>query len=165
MLSIIVAYDHNMAIAKENNLPWKISDDLKNFKKITQDKYIAMGRKTFESIGKPLPNRKNIIITRDNDYTQEKCFILHSIQDILNFVESKPHYEIFIIGGAEIYKEFLPFVDRIYATEIDTEIKNADVFFPAWNKERFRKLGKRKYTKDDKNEFNFEFIIYEKLTT
>ncbi|MDE4982304.1 dihydrofolate reductase, partial [Francisella tularensis subsp. holarctica] len=90
--------------------------DLKNLKKITENKYIVICRKTFESIGRPLPNRKNIILTRNKEYKQDKCLIINSNQDILNYAESKPHYEIFIIARAQIYKEYLKYADRVYIT-------------------------------------------------
>ena len=163
MISLIVAYDKNLGIGKKNTLAWKLSEDLKNFKKITENNYIVMGRKTFESIGRPLPNRKNIIITRDRNYTQEKCLIINSIQEVLNFAASKPHYEIFVIGGAEIYKEFLEYADRLYITEVDAEMTDLDAFFPSWDKSKYKSIGRREYAKDDKNEFDFTFNVFEKI--
>lgn len=162
MISLIVAYDKNLGIGKENSLAWKLSEDLKNFKKITENNYIAMGRKTFESIGRPLPNRKNIILTRDKEYKQDKCLIVHSVQDILNFSESKPHYEIFIIGGAQIYKEFLPYADRLYITEVNAELTDLDAFFPHWNQQEYKRIGHKEFSKDEKNEFSFNFSVFEK---
>ncbi|ASG67360.1 dihydrofolate reductase [Francisella halioticida] len=162
MISLIVAYDKNLGIGKENSLAWKLSEDLKNFKKITENNYIAMGRKTFESIGHPLPNRKNIILTRDKKYKQDKCLIINNTQDILNFAKSKPHYEIFIIGGAQIYKEFLEHATRLYITEVDTRMNALDAFFPQWNKSKYKRIGYKEYEKDDKNEFNFTFSVFEK---
>ncbi len=163
MISLIVAYDKNLGIGKKNTLPWKLSEDLKNFKKITENNYIVMGRKTFESIGRPLPNRKNIILTRDKEYKQDKCLIINNTQDVLNFAASKPHYEIFIIGGAEIYKEFLEHGDRLYITKVDTEMSDLDAFFPNLNKDKFKRIGHKEYSKDEKNEFNFTFNVFEKI--
>ncbi|ALK94083.1 dihydrofolate reductase [Francisella tularensis subsp. holarctica FSC022] len=162
MISLIVAYDKNFGIGKENTLAWKLSEDLKNFKKITENNYIVMGRKTFESIGRPLPNRKNIILTRNKDYKQDKCLIINSTQDILNFAESKPHYEIFIIGGAQIYKEFLKYADRLYITEVDAEMTDLDAFFPQWDKSKYKRIGHKQFKKNDKNEFDFTFSVFEK---
>ena len=162
MISLIVAYDKNLGIGKKNTLAWKLSEDLKNFKKITENNYIVMGRKTFDSIGRPLPNRKNIILTRDRDYKQEKCLIINSIREVLNFAASKPHYEIFIIGGAEIYKEFLKHADRLYITEVDAQMTDLDAFFPSWDKSKYKSIGRREYSKDDKNEFDFTFNVFEK---
>lgn len=162
MISLIVAYDKNQGIGRENSLAWKLSEDLKIFKKITEHNYIVMGRKTFESIGRPLPNRKNIILTRDKDYQQDKCLIINSIQEILNFATSKPHYEIFIIGGAQIYKEFVDIADRLYITEVDAQMQDLDAFFPSWDKSQYKRIGHKKYTKDERNEYDFTFSVYEK---
>ena len=161
MLSIIVAYDQNKGIGIHNSLPWKLSDDLKNFKKLTENNYIVMGRKTFDSIGRALPNRKNIILTRQENYTQEKCAIAHNIDSILNLAKEKPHYEIFIIGGAEIYQILLPFVNRLYITKVHT-IKEADAFFPEWDPTQFKRIGHKYYDKDTNNECDFEFEVWEK---
>lgn len=161
MLSIIVAYDQKQGIGIKNSLPWKLSDDLKNFKKLTENNYIVMGRKTFESIGRALPNRKNIILTHQKDYTQDKCAIVHDIEHILNLAKDKPHYEIFIIGGAEIYSVFLPFVDRLYITKVHAS-KEADAFFPQWQEEKFKRIGQRSYHKDQNNECDFDFEVWER---
>ncbi|WP_100551407.1 dihydrofolate reductase [Caedibacter taeniospiralis] len=161
MLSIIVAYDQNQGIGIKNSLPWKLSDDLKNFKKLTENNYIVMGRKTFDSIGRALPNRKNIILTRQKNYRQDRCAIVHDIDHILTLAKDKPHYEIFIIGGAEIYQAFLPFIDRLYITRVNTT-KAADAFFPDWDKCQFKRIGNRHYTKDENNECDFDFEIWEK---
>ncbi|MFV9972215.1 MAG: dihydrofolate reductase [Francisella endosymbiont of Hyalomma asiaticum] len=163
MISLIVAYDKNYGIGKENTLVWKLSDDLKNFRKITENNYIVMGRKTFESIGHPLPNRKNIILTRDKNYKYDKCLIVNSTQDILNFAQSKSHYEIFIIGGAQIYREFLQYADRLYITQVAAEMRDLDAFFPQWDKAKFKRIGHKKFSKDDKNELDFTFSVFEKI--
>ena len=162
MISLIVAYDKNFGIGRENTLAWKLSEDLKNFKKITEHNYIVMGRKTFESIGRPLPNRKNIILTRDKEYTQEKCLIINSVQEILNFAKSKPHYEIFIIGGAQIYSEFLPHADRLYITKVNAELTNLDAFFPKWNEQKYKRIAHKNFAQDSKNDFEFDFSVFEK---
>ena len=162
MISLIVAYDKQQDIGRENSLAWKLPEDLKNFKKITENNYIVMGRKTFESIGRALPNRKNVILTKNKDYAQDKCLIIHDIQDILNLSASKPHYEIFIIGGAQIYNEFVDIADRLYVTEVDAEIDNIDAYFPKWDRSKYKCIGSREYQKDDKNEFDFNFSVFEK---
>ena len=162
MISLIVAYDKNYGIGKENTLAWKLSEDLKNFKKITENNYIVMGRKTFDSIGRPLPNRKNIILTKDKKYEQDKCLIINNIQDILNFAQSKPHYEIFIIGGAQIYEQFLEHADRLYITEVDAQMSDLDAFFPKWDQSKYKRIGHKQFNKDDKNEFDFSFSVFEK---
>ena len=163
MISLIVAYDKNYGIGKENTLPWKLSEDLKNFKKVTENNYIVMGRKTFESIGRPLPNRKNIILTRDKEYQQDKCLIINDIQDILNFAESKPHYEIFVIGGAEIYTQMLEHADRLYITKVDTKMQGLDAYFPKWDESKYKRIGHKEFDKNEKNQFDFTFSVFEKL--
>ena len=163
VLSIIVAYDKKQGIGIDNNLPWKLSYDLKNFKKITENNYIVMGRKTFESIGKALPKRRNIILSRQANYSPDnQCIIVNNIKYVLQLAETKPSHEIFIIGGAEIYKEFLPFIRRLYITEVHTT-KKTDVFFPKWEKTQFKRLGCRYYAKNKYNEHAFEFTVWEKL--
>ena len=163
MLSIIVAYDKDYGIGIQNTLPWKLSDDLKNFKKLTENNYIVMGRKTFDSIGRPLPNRQNVILTRQKDYQQDKCAILHDVENVLKLAKEKPHYEIFIIGGAEIYKAFLQHADRLYITKVNT-VKKADAYFPQWDQSQYKRIGQRHYAKDDNNECNFDFEVWEKLS-
>lgn len=162
MLSIIVAYDKNQGIGIKNSLPWKLSDDLKNFKKITKNNYIVMGRKTFDSIGFALPNRKNIILTRQKEYTQISCTVLHETEHVVNLAKENPYCEVFVIGGAEIYQAFLSFVDRLYITKVQI-IKEADTFFPTWQKNQFKRIAFRDYKKNDKNECNFNFEIWERI--
>lgn len=154
MISIIVAYDKNRAIGKDNKLCWRQSNDLKRFKELTTDKTVVMGRKTFESIGKPLPNRKNIVLTRQR-VEIDGVEVVTSISDIKEIKD-----DIFIIGGGEIYKLFLDVADRIYATEIDCEIE-ADTWFPEI-RNNWKIIKSEKNNLDDKNQFNYNFVIYEK---
>jgi dihydrofolate reductase len=152
MISIIVAYDKNLAIGKDNKLCWSQPEDLKRFKSLTTGKTVVMGRKTFESIGKTLPNRTNIVLTRQN-IKIEGCKVINSIDEILKIEE-----DVFIIGGGEIYKEFIKLASTLFVTEIDTEIE-ADTYFPKlssdWN------INYEEYrTKDEKNEYNYKFINY-----
>jgi dihydrofolate reductase len=154
MINIIVAYDRNLAIGKDNTLVWKQSADLKRFKEITTGFPVVMGRKTFESIGRPLPNRRNIVITRQ-DIKIDGVEIINSIEDIKNIKE-----DIFIIGGGEIYKSCLILADKIYATEIDCEIE-ADTWFPnidnSWKIESVQE-----FKADEKNQYDYKFINYVK---
>jgi dihydrofolate reductase len=154
MISIIVAYDKNRAIGKDNKLCWRQSNDLKRFKELTTDKTVVMGRKTFESIGKPLPNRKNIVLTRQR-VEIDGVEVVSSITDIKDIKD-----DIFIIGGGEIYKLFLDVADRIYATEIDCKIE-ADTWFPEIGN-NWKIIKSEKNNLDDKNQFNYNFVIYEK---
>lgn len=162
MLSIIVAYDQQAGIGIQNALPWKLKQDLNNFKQITEHHYIVMGRKTYQSIGRPLPNRKNIVLSRQKGFVLDHCIILNEIQAVLNLAREKRQDEIFIIGGAQIYRAFLPYADRLYITEVDTVTK-ADAFFPKWDKSAFQRIGKRHYPKDENNQFDFTFTVWEKI--
>ncbi|OGF22991.1 diacylglycerol kinase [Candidatus Falkowbacteria bacterium RBG_13_39_14] len=154
MISIICIIGQNRAIGKDNKLIWHIPDDLKHFKKITFGHPVIMGRKTFESIGKPLPDRLNIVITRDKNYEAEGCYICHSLDEALEYAEStlspfaypafmageggvKPRisapHEIFIIGGGEIYRQAIPLADKLYLTIVEDSPEDADTFFPDYS--------------------------------
>jgi dihydrofolate reductase len=142
MLSLVVAMSENRVIGVENRLPWHIPEDLKRFKKITSGHSIIMGRKTFESIGKPLPNRTNIVITRNKEYRVEGVVTCHSLQDAIEWAGRAPGSdEIFVIGGGEIFKEALPRAGRIYLTEVQWPFEG-DAYFPAFEEEAFREANR-----------------------
>jgi dihydrofolate reductase len=151
MISLIVAYDKNRGIGKDNQLVWRQSADLKRFKEITSGKTVVMGRKTFESIGKPLPNRNNIVLTK----TRSQIRGVISISDIEQITEK----EYFVIGGSEIYKLFLDYVDEIYATLIDCEI-DADSWFPQIDMDNWHIQNQEFYKKDEKNQHDYTFIKF-----
>jgi len=161
LISLIVAMDKHCLIGRDNQLPWHLPQDLAYFKKVTMNHKIIMGRKTFESIGRPLPGRENIIITRDSTYSQEGCTILHSIDEILK-LSSRSNEELFVIGGAEIFKEILSVSDRLYITEID-DVFEGDTYFPDRKETEWKKISIEKGTKDEKNPYDFEFVVYEKI--
>lgn len=131
-ISIIVAIGKNRELGKRNELIWHISADLKRVKELTTGHPILMGRKTFESIGRPLPNRSNIVISRSAGEI-EGCFVFDSLEKGIAYAKQIESEEIFIFGGAGIYEESLPFVDRLYLTRIDAEDAEADVFFPDYS--------------------------------
>ena len=133
MISIIAAIGKNRELGKDNKLLWHIPEDLKRFKELTSGHVVIMGRKTYESIGKPLPNRINIIVTRDNDYHQKDTIVCHSLEEALRQAQGKPSKEVFIIGGGEIYKQGLEYADKLYLTLIDKEYPEADAFFPDYS--------------------------------
>lgn len=126
----IAAIGKNRELGTKNQLSWRISDDFKRVKELTMGHPLIMGRKTYESIGRPLPGRINIIITRDPDYAAEGCVVVNSIENALEEARKVEDKEIFIFGGAEIYKLALPYTDRLYLTLIDDEDPEADAFFP-----------------------------------
>ncbi|UII54525.1 dihydrofolate reductase [Cytobacillus spongiae] len=159
MISLMWAMDENRVIGKDNQLPWHLPEDLKFFKRTTMGHPIAMGRKTFESIGKPLPGRENVIITRNQNYEQEGCKILHSIEELLHY--SQTQNELFIIGGAEIFREALPYADRLYLTQINHSF-DGDTFFPSFDRNEWKLVSKEKGIKNEQNPYDYEFQIYEK---
>jgi len=158
-LSIIVAMDRNRVIGNNDTLPWHISADLKNFKKITMGKPIVMGRKTHESIGRPLPGRENIIITRDKTWQAEGCTVLNSIDEI--FEHCRDVEEVMITGGSEIYKHTLDKATRLYLTEVHTEVKG-DTFFPDFDRSEWSEVSREAFKADEKNDYDYSFILLER---
>jgi dihydrofolate reductase len=160
MISFIVAMDELKAIGKNNNLPWHLPEDLKFFKKVTMGHPIAMGRKTHESIGRPLPGRENIIITRNPDFQSEGCTVFHSVADFVAYCRQSEE-EVFVIGGAEIFKETFEFADRLYITNILHKFEG-DTFFPKFDETKWELKSLTKGTKDEKNPYDYEFCLYER---
>jgi dihydrofolate reductase len=159
MITIIAAVGENNAIGKDNKLLWHLPDDFKRFKELTSNHYIIMGRKTFESFPKPLPNRTHVIITNNKDYTAPGCIIVNSLKSA---IESCPkNEEIFIIGGGEIYKQSLEFSDKIELTIVSTS-PDADTFFPVFGKE-WKLVSEITHLKDDRHKFDFSYKTYIKL--
>lgn len=130
MISIICCIAKNLAIGRNNQLLWHISDDLKHFKKITTGHPIIMGQKTYESMGRPLPNRTNIVLTQDPNFKAEGVQVFYSIPEAIEFAQKTDPVEFFIIGGGSIYKQFLPLADKLYLTLVDDAPQDADTFFP-----------------------------------
>jgi len=164
MLSIIVAVAENHAIGKDNKLLWHISEDLKYFKRTTTGHAIIMGRRTFESIGsKPLPKRLNIVISRTltDKADQEHLKFVSSLDEALK--ELNDEEENFIIGGGMLYKTAFSLADRLYITEVCTNIESADTFFPAISDEDWRKKSTGEYMTDEKSGLKFRFVTYEKI--
>ena len=159
ILSLIVAKSKNNVIGKNNQLPWHLPADLKHFKNITMGKPIIMGRKTFESIGRPLPGRRNIIITRNKNYAVEGCDIFHSIDDALNAL--KDEVEVMIIGGATLYAQTIERASRLYLTEVDVDIAG-DVFFSSPDSTKWQLVSEQKCPIDQKNQYAYCFQVWEK---
>ncbi|KOR79280.1 dihydrofolate reductase [Bacillus sp. FJAT-21352] len=160
MISLIVAMDQNRVIGKNNKLPWHLPSDLQYFKKVTMGHPIVMGRKTFESIGRVLPGRENVIVTRNQEFKAEGCVVLHDIAQIKMFADNHEE-EVFVIGGAEIFKEILPFTDRLYITEIH-ETFEGDTFFPEIDENEWDEISSNPGSIDEKNRFAHDFIILQK---
>ena len=157
MITLIAAAAENNALGKDNDLLWHLPEDFKRFKQITSGHYIIMGRKTFESFPKPLPNRTHIIITRQKEYLADGCRVVHSLEEALEI--SPQNEEVFIIGGAQIYKQALPFADKIDLTRVHIEL-DADAFFPEFNTSEWNLVFSEKHVKDEKHQFDFTFETY-----
>ncbi len=162
MISLVVAMTENRVIGRDNDLPWRLPTDSKHFRELTTGRDVVMGRKTFESImkslGKPLPNRRNIVVTTNADYeAPEGVLVAHSLDDALAATESE---EVCVIGGAQIYALALPLADRIFLTEIKTRLEG-DAFFPEIGPE-WRETVRESHKADDKNEYDFDFVTLER---
>lgn len=153
-ISIIVAMTENRVIGQSGQLPWHLPADLKHFKMMTMGKPIVMGRKTFDSIGKPLPNRINMVLTTSHDFKAEGVKIFHSIDDILNITHE--FKEWMIIGGAEIYRLFLPYTSKLYITRVHAEIKG-DTYFPDIDFKQWTLKDSQFFNADEKNLLDFSF--------
>lgn len=160
-ISCIVAIaDHNV-IGKNNTMPWHLPADLAYFKKTTTGHPIIMGRKNFESIGRPLPKRTNIIITHDSSFACSNCLVANSIEEALLYAKKTDTEEAFIIGGGTIYTQSMDYWDKLYLTEIDLET-DGDVFFPEINREEWLLVSEKCHTKDEQNPYNYCFKVYER---
>lgn len=161
MKSIIVAVDKHMGIGAENDLLWQrdLPADLKHFKDMTMGHTIVMGRKTFDSIGRSLPGRQNIVVTR-SDLSIDGVTVVNSLVDAY----SAASHDVFIIGGGQIYEQALADVDFIYVTLVDEEFDNASVFFPHIDEEIWEQVSVESHKKDDKNKYDYAFIVYKRRT-
>ncbi len=159
MISIIVAKAKNSVIGKGGDIPWKLPDDLKHFAKITKSHTVIMGRKTYESIvkrlGHGLPDRKNVVITSQSDFSAPGCVVVQSVDEAIKMFSNATE-EVFVIGGSEIYKQFLPIANKLYITEVSTECEG-DAFFPAFEKEDWNLVSSEHHDKDDRNSCAFTF--------
>lgn len=153
---IIAAVANNGIIGSNNQLIWRLPADLKHFKELTLGHTIIMGRKTFESIGKPLPGRKSIIITRDTNYQHENCIVVHSIEEALKCAESK---QVFIIGGAEIYKQCIGIATKLFLTHVHSSFEG-DAYFPSISAENWQIEDTKAFEADEKNPYPYSFVSY-----
>jgi len=161
LISLIVAMAKNRVIGKDNEMPWHLPADLGHFKSVTLGKPIIMGRKTYESIGRPLPGRLNIVMSRDKNYSLEGCETVTSLQKALEL--TKDEVEVMIIGGGYLYEQTISQADRLYLTFIDLDIEG-DTFFPEFEQLNFNEVKRVKHLKDEKNPYNYEFVDF-KLNT
>ncbi|NND31921.1 MAG: dihydrofolate reductase [Saprospiraceae bacterium] len=162
IISAIAAMSSNRVIGRNNDLPWSLPADMKFFMRTTKGHHVIMGRKTFESMGVPLKNRTNIVITRDMFYAASGIIVAHSLHEALAIAKKAGEAEVFIIGGAEIYTLALPILDRIYLTEIDLTVQDGDAFFPEFDPNNWMLTSQQVNEPDQKNPHPFVFNIYER---
>lgn len=156
MISIIVAMDKNRVIGFEGKIPWRLPADLKRFKQLTMGHAVIMGRKTFESLGKPLPGRTNIVVTRRKDFRAQGCMVVHSLQEGLKVAGKDP----FVIGGAELYKQALPLAGRLYITQVDLRVPKGDAHFPEINRKEWKLVEEQS---GENNNLQFRYLTYDRI--
>ncbi|MBL4826604.1 MAG: dihydrofolate reductase [Spongiibacteraceae bacterium] len=165
LIAIIVAMARNRVIGCDNQLPWHLPNDLKFFKARTMGKPIVMGRKTFESIGRPLPGRSNIVVTRDDTFGAEGVSIAHSAHDALRLArqiaDADGVTEIMVIGGAQLYTAMLPEVDRLYLTQVHAEVPG-DALFPVLDWKQWSQVSREDHLADGRNNFNYSFTVFDR---
>jgi dihydrofolate reductase len=162
LVSAIVATARHQVIGKDNQIPWYLPADLAFFKRTTLNHYVLMGRNCFRSIGRPLPKRVNIVITRDPFFTAEGVLVAHSIEEALGLAYDGGETEAFILGGGEIYKESVDLWDKLYLTEVDLEVEG-DVFFPVLDPTEWNETWREAHEADAKNEWKYTFRILERI--
>ena len=158
-LALIVAMAENRVIGRNNELPWRIPADLGHFKTLTMGKPIIMGRRTHESIGRPLPGRDNIVITADRQYQADGCQVVHSIDQALEAAGDCE--EAMIIGGAELYRQTLENADRLYLTLVKAE-PEGDTWFPPIEPQQWREIRREPHGADERNEYDYDFVVLER---
>jgi len=159
-LSLIVAMSDNRVIGREGGLPWHLSADLRRFKRLTMGHYLLMGRKTFESIGRPLPGRTSVVITRQSDYqVPEGVLLARSLDEALQMVRNED--EVFVIGGGEIYEQTLPLAGRLYVTHVHAVV-DGDTYFPPFDQDAWQVVEQSRHEPDEKNAYPYSFITLER---
>ncbi|MBX9850394.1 MAG: dihydrofolate reductase [Cytophagaceae bacterium] len=163
MISVIVAAGKNLAIGKDNKLIWHLPNDLKFFKNKTMGHHMIMGRKTYESIGKPLPGRTSVIVTRNKNYKIEGCIVVNSLKEAIETAKKNGESEAFVIGGAELINDSLAVADRIYFTEVKESFE-ADVFLKAFDRSKWKEVAREEHKADEKHEYDYAFVEFIKST-
>ncbi|MBT2745907.1 MULTISPECIES: dihydrofolate reductase [unclassified Lysobacter] len=162
-LVLIAALDRKHAIGRDNALPWRLSDDLKRFKALTLGKPLLMGRKTAQSLGRALPGRRNLVLTRSGEVPFAGMEAVGSTEQALELAQADGAAELCVIGGGEIYALCLPSASRMHLTRVDTEVEGADAFFPRFDSGEWREQSRESHAADEHNEFAFEFIDYARV--
>lgn len=159
-IAIIVATDEQGVIGKDNDLPWRLSADLQHFKRVTMAKPIIMGRRTHESIGRPLPGRQNIVISSRQGYQAQGCDVVQSLDAALDLCRNEE--EVMIMGGASLYQQTLPIADKLYLTLVHTRLEG-DTWFPEWSTEEWDLISREPHEADDKNDYDYSFMLYQRI--
>ncbi len=162
IISFVVAAATNNAIGKDGTMPWHLPNDMKHFKNITWGMPVMMGRKTFESLGKALPGRKNIVITRQNEWQADNIVAVKSIEDALLVAKETDAKEVMVIGGGEIYNALLNKAKRIYLTRVEAK-PEADTFFPSIDPQHWHLVSQKNHEADEKNDYNYSFQVWERV--
>lgn len=161
MISLIVAMTQNRVIGRDGDMPWRLSADLKRFKKITMGHHLIMGRKTYDSIGRPLPGRTTVVVSRSASYDHPQILAARSLDDAIQRAQSAGDEEIFVTGGAQIYALALPVVDRVYLTQVHAML-DGDTFFPDVDWKAWDLLSQEDHSADNKNDFDYSFLTYQR---
>ncbi len=156
-ITLIAAMDRNRVIGSGNRLPWRLPAEMALFTKHTLGKTVLMGRKTFESLPMPLKDRRNVVLTRQADYAREGCEVVHSMEDALKLADGE---ELMVIGGADIYEQFLPYANQLQVSLIETEVQGGDAHFPQWNSAEWVLKDSERREADEKNAFSFTFQTF-----
>lgn len=163
-ISLIAAVSRNKVIGRNNDLPWHLPDDMKFFMQTTSGHHVIMGRKNYDSLPqkfRPLPNRVNIVVTRQKDFKAPGCTVVNSINEGITIAKEANESELFIIGGAEIYKAALPNATYLYLTEIRADI-DGDTYFPDFDQTEWKEISRKPHSSDEKHKYSFDFVIYQR---
>jgi dihydrofolate reductase len=165
IVSMIAAMAENRVIGKNNDLPWKLPDDMKYFMETTKGHHCIMGRKNYDSIPekfRPLADRTNIVVTRQQNFSAPGCTVVNSLESALEIAAENNEPETFVIGGADIYRLGLPYANRLYLTEIKAPVAG-DIFFPVFDKKEWKEISRVPHDADERHKYAFDFVVYEKI--
>ena len=159
-IAFVVAYDRGRAIGKDNRLPWRLPDDMRHVRKVTMGKPMIMGRRTWDSIGRPLPGRTSIVLTRDREFRCDGCLVARTPEEAMKLAGAVP--EIIVFGGARVFEEFLPRADRIYLTEVETTV-DGDTHFPEIDLAEWREVERTRHPADERHPYAFSFVTLDRV--
>lgn len=159
-LSLVVAMDENHLIGRANGLPWRLPDDMKQFKRLTTGHTIVMGRRTWDSLGRPLPERDNWVLTRDTEFVAAGARVFHTLDEVL---AAHVDGELMVIGGADLYRQTLPLAQRLYLTEVQAKVADGDAWFPEFDRGAFRELNRESHGADERHAYPFHFVTLERM--